>query len=202
MWSSMPRCAVVVGCFGLLTVAACSAETTGSADDTPVASVTRSEAPIATTQEDAARTTSRTEPTASLPAESPGDQQHAAEQAAMTYLQRLDDFRRGHTDLEAVRELTTSFGGERLLLEESYADSPYEIVGETTHELLSSEQVDDDEFAVLICTDVSEVDVLDESGESVVRPDRMPRLEVTVTVVRHRDGWLVHETSTLGDHAC
>ncbi|GAA1135582.1 hypothetical protein [Ornithinicoccus hortensis] len=67
---------------------------------------------------------------------------------------------------------------------------------------MSSEQVDNEEFAVLICTDVSEVDVLDESGKSVVRPDRMPRLEETVTVVWHRGGWLVHETSTLGDHAC
>ena len=220
MWSSMPRCAVVVGCVSLLTVAACSAETTRSADDSPAASLTQSAAPITTTeddattqddaarqndaarQDDAARTTSRTEPTATLPTGSPGDQQQAAEQAAMTYLQRLDDLRRGHTDVDAVRGLTTSFGGERSLLEETYADSPYEVVGETTHELLSSEQVDDDEFAVLVCTDVSEVDVLDESGESVVRPDRMPRLEETVTVVWHGDGWLVHETSTLGDHAC
>lgn len=56
----------------------------------------------------------------------------------------------------------------------------------------------DNTFQVPACLDVSQVDVVDENGKSIVLPDRVPKSAYTYTVDKTPDGFFVVDEVTTG----
>ncbi|WP_210509169.1 hypothetical protein [Naasia sp. SYSU D00057] len=119
----------------------------------------------------------------------------AAEAAYLAY-QRVADEVGWDGGLEAERYETVATGTaleEGLRSGQQYRENKARAVGETvvTQVTLQSVDLSDPTGAVTVyaCVDVSGVDVVDESGQSLVKPDRPPRVLFEV-VTRQSDGWL------------
>ena len=108
---------------------------------------------------------------------------------------------------EAVYGWTTgdANAGERRSLSTMHADG-WTVTGETVvHSVeLGAAETEPDAVQIAVCSDVSGVDVIDESGTSVVTADRPPMQASTVTLTgasQSPTGLLISAIEG-GDHEC
>lgn len=151
-------------------------------------------------------TTPTTEPpddTTEDPTLSPEEQDEADATAALEdYLAVLDALRRGEGEIEDLNDVAVGTARDQWLTEmTAYRERGWTAVGGPTRDILSV-AVENDEAVAEVCTDVSDVDVVNEEGESVVAPGR-PGVTVNEYVLERNEeteqGWIVSDDTNQGE---
>lgn len=114
----------------------------------------------------------------------------AATEAYLKYAAVLDDILSdGGAESERLEKVATghALAADRADIAE-YASHKYAMVGRTQVDSVSLQSVaahgtdDSVQVNLYVCEDVSDVDLVDGSGESIVRPDRVPRTPFQVVL--------------------
>ncbi|MBW9108808.1 hypothetical protein [Microbacterium ureisolvens] len=153
-------------------------------------------------------TTPEPEPTPTSAFSSEDEAFAAAEETYRAYVDALNQVDLSDPEtFEAVYSWTTAdaSAGERRSLSTMHADG-WTVTGQTVVQSVELESIETEPGAVRIavCSDVSAVDVIDESGSSVVAADRPPiqSSSVTLTSATHSPTGLLISAIEGGGHEC
>jgi len=178
--------------FAAMAAFACSVALTGcNADDTQPSPGPTS--PGLSSSSATAATSSPPTPTRSL---TPEEQDlRSAEEAITEYWRVIDEAASNPTSSlnvlatvarsQALAQWQTTLGG--------YRSKSWVQRGSSTVEDAKATTEDGEGFTVTACRDVSAVDVIDDSGTSVVRSDRPDRQQFTYAVLKAPEGFFVTE---------
>ena len=177
--------------FAAMAAFACVAALTGCNDDAPPSPGPTS--PGLSSSSGTAATSSPPTPTRSL---TPEEQDlRSAEEAITEYWRVIDEAASNPTSSlnvlatvarsQALAQWQTTLGG--------YRSKSWVQQGSSTVENAKATTEDGEGFTVTACRDVSAVDVIDDSGNSVVRSDRPDRQQFTYAVLKAPEGFFVTE---------
>lgn len=182
------------GCYGVMLAAVVAIAACTDGEDEPTPTIpTPSEStasPTSTVTTDAAPSTTTRTP-------SPGEQDEAEAIATLkSFNAALDAASRGEESIEviypwAVRTAREQWATQYLV----YREQGWTITGDTTVEVIDID-VEGDQASIVACADVSQVEVVDENGESVLADDRLPQTLNDYLLERSESaefGWLVVE---------
>ena len=181
--------------FAVMAAVACAVALAGcNAEDTPPSPGPTSPAPSAGTTATSVTPT----PTKTLTPEQ--QDLRSAEEAITEYWRVIDEAASSPTQSlnvlatvarsQALAQWQTTLGG--------YRSKSWVQRGSSTVEDAKATTEDGEGFTVTACRDVSAVDVIDDSGTSVVRSDRPDRQQFTYEVLKAPEGFFVTEDQLKG----
>ncbi len=189
------RTATAAAMLAALVLSACNGDNGGEDPTTPDPTPTTTTAPTDTTPTTAPpddTTTTSEEPTLSEEEQDEAD----ATAALQAYRTALDAAMTGDASIERIYPYATGTAREQWITQlMSYDAQGLTITGETQLDVVDV-SVDGDTAEVVACVDVSDTDVVDEDGSSVVPEDRLARTLTDYVLERNDDaqlGWLVTE---------
>lgn len=182
------------GCYGVMlaAVVAIAACTDGEDEPTPtIPTPSESTASLTSTvTTDAAPSTTTRTP-------SPAEQDEAEAIATLkSFNAALDAASRGEESIEVIYPWAVGTAREQWATQYLvYREQGWTITGDTTVEVTDID-VEGDQASIVACADVSQVEVVDENGESVLADDRLPQTLNDYVLERSQSaefGWLVVE---------
>lgn len=187
------------GCYGVMLAAVlATAACTGGKDEPEPTIPTPSEStalPTATETTDAS-------PSTTAPASlSPEEQDEADATAALeAYLQVLNGIGKREEPIKALNEVAIGTAREQWITQHLYyREQGWTQVGDPVDSVAALD-VGGDDAQITVCSDVSEVDVVDEAGESVITDDRLDQTLNAYVLERSEPaehGWVVVDDTNL-----